>query len=1090
MRLLAATLLLFALVSSVAAVDFVPAGDINGRGIYKIYNFTNVSANSKICLSGSCISNWSQINSSSSSGNVTVGSNDSYVRLSTNGTHINVSTQVQTFDIRYTLLSVYNAFIATTNAYLTDLSNSNTSTNTRINTINATVGNLQTSNTSVYALVLQLSQNDTNLNTSINAVNTRVNTLNSSFSGNISNLYTNVTALQVYRDAAYINTTDLQNSNLSTNTRVSSVNSTLLGLVLQLSQNDTNLNTSINAVNTRVTTINTTIGGLYTNVTALQSAGGQYGNVTDLQTSNITNYYLTRNNTLQLLLSETTLNSTQDFTNNSINLTNTTQTVPVYDPVKRAYTMENYARGLITPSTQNTSAINFTDLNSWTLMVEFTQNSCAMQNNTGLIGKNFRFGLTLGSTCQLQIGMRNSTYSSDANVQGGNVGAGVRSMGFLRYNHTTKNLSGYINNTLVVSKIVTVTAVNDSTTTSFTAQGIAICDYNAVTAGNNQPFNGTCWQAAAWNKSLSQEDITTTYFSGVTFDGLVAWWPFYNSIERGQYDNITSLQSGVASISTFAQTKAATGSITNATSGSCLVNITSANNSLTGQYTPCGSGGGTMDFFTVTNSSGTSNNVNVTNGSIVRYYSGDGIYINRTTDDFTFNVDGTVLRTNSNINFNQLTNYTTGLINTTVIDVTSNGTAGQCLSLNGTNDKFSWITCGSGGGTVSGGSNESLWLAVWNSTSQIANSSIRLDTAGNTQFRRNLDIRGADGGDRTIAFNGNQCIYWTNASNRVRIGCTSTGTSSEIGGDATYFSNGGDFDLSFYSDSVNRTLDVVNTGSEEAWLYVDDKVGINMTPVQSSAALTVLGKTNLSGEVCINGVCRSSWNPENSVFKAVDEEFLNAGGTQSYGGLAGAAVGTGIAAQATGDAMHPGRVALQHNNASSSAEGYRLLTASVAFLYNGTENASFVMRMPGSYAGRTLILAGFHDAGTATPTTWTDGCTWVINMTHNAGNTARGSCRAAGTETNTSTNYTWVNNTDYVFNQYFNPVNGTTTFTIYNGTGTQLFQANVSANIPRTAGQESGFGIIASLNQSAPAATTLVDIDRVTLSISRVLARY
>lgn len=309
---------------------------------------------------------------------------------------------------------------------ITDLQNSNASTNARVDSVNSSfqsadgvinatisgvvtnITNLQTSNTSVYGLILQLGQNDTNLNSSINAVNTRVTTLNASYqlvdgyvnssllnlstanasvntrvstlNTSIDGLYANVTALQGGTGNYYQNITDLQTSNTSTNTRVNAINSslvavqqnvtdlqnsnssiktridtlnstvqnlltsntsiytridtvnttaqnlltsntTLFGLILQLGQNDTNLNASINAVNTRVTTTNSSIDGLYVNVTALQSGGSgpyYYTNITNLQTSNTTLFGLI----LQLGQNDTNLNNSNNAVNTRVTTIN------------------------------------------------------------------------------------------------------------------------------------------------------------------------------------------------------------------------------------------------------------------------------------------------------------------------------------------------------------------------------------------------------------------------------------------------------------------------------------------------------------------------------------------------------------------------------------------------------------------------------------------------------------------------------------------------------------------------------------------------------------------------------------------------
>jgi len=226
-----------------------------------------------------------------------------------NTTHVNVTMNATTAGLECVAVALNpgGSSFDPSGLYInvTDLQNSNASTNTRINTINTTVQNLLSSNTSIYTridtvnlttqnlltsnttlfgLILQLGQNDTNLNASINAVNTRVTTTNNT--------------LQI----ALINITDLQNSNASVNVRINTLNTTIqnllssngsvytridtlnttiqnlltsnttiFGLILELGQNDTNLNASINAVNTRATTINATTVSLSTNLTTLSN---------------------------------------------------------------------------------------------------------------------------------------------------------------------------------------------------------------------------------------------------------------------------------------------------------------------------------------------------------------------------------------------------------------------------------------------------------------------------------------------------------------------------------------------------------------------------------------------------------------------------------------------------------------------------------------------------------------------------------------------------------------------------------------------------------------------------------------------------
>jgi hypothetical protein len=163
------------------------------------------------------------------------------------------------------------------------------------------------------------------------------------------------------------------------------------------------------------------------------------------------------------------------------------------------------------------------------------------------------------------------------------------------------------------------------------------------------------------------------------------------------------------------------------------------------------------------------------------------------------------------------------------------------------------FTVSAGGGNVSGGSiNGTLGcLAMWNSTTTITNSSLCGATSGTFVFPRNIQL--ADyGSDGSVLFNGGNAggIYWVRASDRIRYACNAAGTGTcEFFGNSMYFAGGDDPTFSLYSDSVNRSLSVQNTGSEEAWFNVDDKVAVNTTTSAVQKAFVVVGAANITEEV-------------------------------------------------------------------------------------------------------------------------------------------------------------------------------------------------------------------------------------------------
>lgn len=146
----------------VSAAELRNPGDVSGSGVYRLYNFTNITA-PKFCLPdiSNCITSWSQINGSGGGGGavITVQSIDSYITVR-NGSLVNISANLTTFDARYALLTFAQGIAS-------NVSSINTSMNTAISAVGSNVSSV---NGSLSSVASALGANITSVNSSINAV--------------------------------------------------------------------------------------------------------------------------------------------------------------------------------------------------------------------------------------------------------------------------------------------------------------------------------------------------------------------------------------------------------------------------------------------------------------------------------------------------------------------------------------------------------------------------------------------------------------------------------------------------------------------------------------------------------------------------------------------------------------------------------------------------------------------------------------------------------------------------------------------------------------------------------------------------------
>lgn len=266
---------------------------------------------------------------------------------------------------------------------------------------------------------------------------------------------------------------------------------------------------------------------------------------------------------------------------------------------------------------------------------------------------------------------------------------------------------------------------------------------------------------------------------------------------------------------------------------------------------------GTLDYYLSLNSSSDLRILNDTIDAIVNFTSEGNIVSAGTYMTLRGNL---VLTNASTIDFSQITGYNAALVNTTLLNATNSPTPGDCATA-ASNDQFTWASCGSGGGgNVTGSFNASGTLVMSTSTTGVANSSALITSLGDVYLGRNLFFRDY-GSDQTIRFNGSTGapgVDWIRSTNQLRIygGTGGAGTIQMYG--QTFDYNGHEnVTLTLYSDSVNRTMRIDNTGNDELWLNLapdGGKVGVNHTVTANSKALTVIGEMNVTSTMYVGNL--------------------------------------------------------------------------------------------------------------------------------------------------------------------------------------------------------------------------------------------
>ncbi len=210
-------------------------------------------------------------------------------------------------------------------------------------------------------------------------------------------------------------------------------------------------------------------------------------------------------------------------------------------------------------------------------------------------------------------------------------------------------------------------------------------------------------------------------------------------------------------------------------------------------------------------------------------------------------------------------------------------------------------------------------------------------------------------------------------------------------------------------------------------------------------------------------------------------EFVNNSGNVGpiWQGIGfGGTAGTLIASTTAPTANHPGVQTFK--SAAAANSGYRFYPANggTQYLIAGGETTEFIFYP--ITTTNSVVKMGFQDS--ATQSANVDAVN--INIT---GTTLSGKTFAASEASTTGTTYTVSASTWYHAKIVVNSNATRVDFYLYAENGTQLWTDSLTTNIPTTAGQETGHGIVA--YNTGSSAVEIIDMDFMNLYIDRNLVR-
>ena len=207
---------------------------------------------------------------------------------------------------------------------------------------------------------------------------------------------------------------------------------------------------------------------------------------------------------------------------NNLSYRSTSNFWPVHNAATQA--LESYGDRVGVRSAN--SDFQFNETTNFSGMVDFQNFNANYQNNTGLFGKGFNWGIGInGAGDLLRYGFRNTTDTTQASISSGIVPGLARHQVTFVYNASNQNFTFYVNGTERHSTIMLITKVPTSNLPLY------ICDSAASTSGNSEQGNWSCFGAAIWNYTLTPTQVMDMYVNGAVASNPVGNYPFTNQTE-------------------------------------------------------------------------------------------------------------------------------------------------------------------------------------------------------------------------------------------------------------------------------------------------------------------------------------------------------------------------------------------------------------------------------------------------------------------------------------------------------------------------------------------------------------------------------
>lgn len=359
----------------------------------------------------------------------------------------------------------------------------------------------------------------------------------------------------------------------------------------------------------------------------------------------------------------------------------------------------------------------------------------------------------------------------------------------------------------------------------------------------------------------------------------------------------------------------------------------------------------------------------------------------------------------------------------------------------------------------------------------------------NTSFPTStLDVYGNLSVATTLSVNGS--LFTSYNTNRTGINNTKPTSTLDVTGNASI---SGSFNLNsqlFYYDVASGVFNASKINVTNYFSVYGTNNTDNKNPLFVVDALK--NNTSISGNVLVNNIPLAYGQLNYMPYYFYDFTFIPGSSVVvgNFWGSNAISSGTSTGGGVASNASHPGIATI--SDSTTAGGGYVYLTDTAALLLGGGENFSAMYQQKSKPTGgfNTHTRIGFFDSSSGVGSTAVvDGCFFSLEaMNSSIGNQAIGICKSNSASTNTSTNYTYLNNTWYLYNVYINPGATSAVFSIYNETGSLLYQNSVSSNIPTAAGRNTGAGIGVWQNNS-DAAGQIATIDYISFSTNRPLRR-